>query len=187
MTAILTCGFLCVSQEASAYKYYVTKINRLNVIERNNNQSHYWLNTVETSYTLNLHKGEIVFSLPIENMNYTTWRHAEHKALIAPSIDVNWKLTPSLTADATIGYNQDANTSDIMYKGMSWNNYRTVTVGLDSLPINKTLAANCRLSYLNTSNLLSMNLFAGWSRQNRDFLMEYLCRRLNTGKTQMER
>ncbi len=24
MTAILTCGFLCVPQEASAYKYYVT-------------------------------------------------------------------------------------------------------------------------------------------------------------------
>lgn len=151
------------------------KRNKLSIFEQNkDNASHYWLNTFEPSYTMNLNRAELILSFPMEHINYNVWGKAQSKFLIAPSVDLNWKLTPSLTANINIGYNQDASTTNIMYNGVVGNNYRMFTVGLDSLSVNKSFISNCRLSYLDTSRLLSMNFFMGWVRQNRDYLVEYL-------------
>ena len=54
------------------------------------------------------------------------------------------------------------------------NNYRTFTVGKDSLSVQRTTLANLRLSYLNTVTLLSWNLYAGWTRSTSDHYFESL-------------
>lgn len=67
-----------------------------------------------------------------------------------------------------MAYNQNASNTDPWFNGAMMNNYRTFTVGKDSLSVQRTTLANLRLSYLNTVTLLSWNLYAGWTRSTSD-------------------
>lgn len=137
-------------------------------------KSHYWLHTLEPSYTLTFSKGELAISSPLQYISYTLMNKGYHKYLIAPSADLNLKLTSSLTGDLSLGYNQDVSTNNVNYSGILYNNYRTLTMGIDSLVRSNTTTANIRLSYLNTINLLSMNLYLGWARQSHNYLQDLL-------------
>lgn len=140
-------------------------------------KSHYWLHTLEPSYTIGFSKGELTINVPIEYISYIINGKAYHQCLVAPSADLNIKMTPSLTGNFTIGYNQDVNTNDLNYKGILYNNYRRLTMGMDSICRSNTATANVRLSYLNTFNLLSMNVFLGWSEQSSSYMQD-LCTRM---------
>ncbi len=135
-------------------------------------ESHYWLHTLEPSYTIGFSKGDLTINVPIEYIAYIIKNKAYHQCLVAPSVDLNIKITPSLIGNLAMGYNQDVNTNDLNYKGFLYNNYRTLTVGIDSIDGSNTATANVRLSYLNTFNLLSMNLFLGWSKQSRNYMQD---------------
>lgn len=143
------------------------KLNHLTSDEATTeHESHYWLHTLEPSYTIGFSKGDLSINVPIEYITYIIKNKTYHQYLAAPSVDLNVKITPSLTGNLAMGYNQDVNTNDLNYKGILYNNYRTLTMGIDSIGRSNTATANVRLSYLNTFNLLSMNLFLGWSKQS---------------------
>jgi hypothetical protein len=145
-----------------------------NVLATDNNKSHYWLETIETSYSVNLGNGELSINIPIEYINYNIMSKRFNRFLFAPSADFNLRISNTLTGSLNVGYNQDPNTESIMHKGVLYNNYRTFSVGIDSLSVQNSSVANLRLSYLNTSSLFSMNMFVGWSRQKRDYLPDYI-------------
>ncbi len=149
------------------------KRNRLTSDEAaTEDKSHYWLHTLEPSYTIGFSKGELTINVPIEYISYIINGKAYHQCLVAPSADLNIKMTPSLIGNFTIGYNQDVNTNDLNYKGILYNNYRTLTMGMDSICRSNTATANVRLSYLNTFSLLSMNAFLGWSEQSSSYMQD---------------
>lgn len=139
-----------------------------------NSTSHYWLHTLETSYSINFNKGELSVNLPVEHISYSILGNSFNRFLIAPSLNFDMKLSHSLTGTLDVGYNQEPNTQDVMHKGVTFKNYRDYAIGLDSMSVHNTSKANLRLSYLNTSSLLSMNMLIGWSSRKRDYLPEYL-------------
>lgn len=138
------------------------------------NKSHYWLQTIEPSYSINFAKGDALINLPVEYISYCIFGKDFKRVLFSPSLDLNIKYSPALTGEVEIGYNQEPNTQDLLYKGLAFSNYRNYSIGLDSMSVHNTAKANLSLSYLNTTNLLSMNMLVGWQHEKRDFLPQYL-------------
>ena len=138
--------------------------------------SSYWLHTLEPSYQIEWSGGNIELLLPVEYIRTRCgWRTKnDRKVLFSPSLDVSQRFGYLLRLDASVTYNQNASNTDPWFNGTMMNNYRTFTVGTDSLSVQRTTLANLRLSYLNTVTLLSWNLYAGWTRSTSDHYFESL-------------
>lgn len=138
--------------------------------------SSYWLHTLEPSYQIEWSGGNIELLLPVEYIRTRCgWRTKnDRNVLFSPSLDVSQRFGYLLRLDASVAYNQNASNTDPWFNGTMMNNYRTFTVGTDSLSVQRTTLANLRLSYLNTVTLLSWNLYAGWTRSTSDHYFESL-------------
>ena len=138
--------------------------------------SSYWLHTLEPSYQIEWSGGNIELLLPVEYIRTRCgWRTKnDRNVLFSPSLDVSQRFGYLLRLDASVAYNQNASNTDPWFNGTMMNNYRTFTVGKDSLSVQRTTLANLRLSYLNTVTLLSWNLYAGWTRSTSDHYYESL-------------
>ena len=153
------------------------KHNRLHDAQHTATSS-YWLHTLEPSYQIEWSGGNVELLLPVEYIRtHCGWRtRHDRKVLFSPSLDVSQRFGYLLRLDASVAYNQNASNTDPWFNGTMMNNYRTFTVGKDSLSVQRTTLANLRLSYLNTVTLLSWNLYAGWTRSTSDhyFVSLYL-------------
>ena len=151
------------------------KHNRLHDTQHTATSS-YWLHTLEPSYQIEWSGGNIELLLPVEYIRtHCGWRtRHDRKVLFSPSLDVSQRFGYLLRLDASVAYNQNASNTDPWFNGTMMNNYRTFTVGKDSLSVQRTTLANLRLSYLNTVTLLSWNLYAGWTRSTSDHYFESL-------------
>lgn len=151
------------------------KHNRLHDTQHTATSS-YWLHTLEPSYQIEWSGGNIELLLPVEYIRTRCgWRTKnDRKVLFSPSLDVSQRFGYLLRLDASVAYNQNASNTDPWFNGTMMNNYRTFTVGKDSLSVQRTTLANLRLSYLNTVTLLSWNLYAGWTRSTSDHYFESL-------------
>lgn len=138
--------------------------------------SSYWLHTLEPSYQIEWSGGNIELLLPVEYIRTRCgWRTKnDRKVLFSPSLDVSQRFGYLLRLDASVAYNQNASNTAPWFNGTMMNNYRTFTVGKDSLSVQHTTLANLRLSYLNTVTLFSWNLYAGWTRSTSDHYFESL-------------
>lgn len=138
--------------------------------------SSYWLHTLEPSYQIEWSGGNIELLLPVEYIRTRCgWRTKnDRNVLFSPSLDVSQRFGYLLRLDASVAYNQNASNIAPLFNGTMMNNYRTFTVGTDSLSVQRTTLANLRLSYLNTVTLLSWNLYAGWTRSTSDHYFESL-------------
>lgn len=138
--------------------------------------SSYWLHTLEPSYQIEWSGGNIELLLPVEYIRTRCgWRTKnDRNVLFSPSLDVSQRFGYLLRLDASVAYNQNASNTDPWFNGTMMNNYRTFTVGKDSLSVQRTTLANLRLSYLNTVTLFSWNLYAGWTRSTSDHYFESL-------------
>lgn len=151
------------------------KHNRLHDTQHTATSS-YWLHTLEPSYQIEWSGGNIELLLPVEYIRTRCgWRTKnDRKVLFSPSLDVSQRFGYLLRLDALVAYNQNASNTDPWFNGTMMNNYRTFTVGKDSLSVQRTTLANLRLLYLNTVTLLSWNLYAGWTRSTSDHYFESL-------------
>ena len=151
------------------------KHNRLHDTQHTATSS-YWLHTLEPSYQIEWSDGNIELLLPVEYIRTRCgWRTKnDRKVLFSPSLDVSQRFGYLLRLDASVAYNQNASNTDPWFNGTMMNNYRTFTVGKDSLSVQRTTLANLRLLYLNTVTLLSWNLYAGWTRSTSDHYFESL-------------
>lgn len=151
------------------------KHNRLHDTQHTATSS-YWLHTLEPSYQIEWSGGNVELLLPVEYIRTRCgWRTKnDRKVLFSPSLDVSQRFGYLLRLDASVAYNQNASNTDPWFNGTMMNNYRTFTVGKDSLSVQRTTLANLRLSYLNTVTLLSWNLYAGWTRSTSDHYFESL-------------
>ena len=151
------------------------KHNRLHDTQHTATSS-YWLHTLEPSYQIEWSGGNIELLLPVEYIRTRCgWRTKnDRNVLFSPSLDVSQRFGYLLRLDASVAYNQNASNIDPWFNGTMMNNYRTFTVGKDSLSLQRTTLANLRLSYLNTVTLLSWNLYAGWTRSTSDHYFESL-------------
>ena len=151
------------------------KHNRLHDTQHTATSS-YWLHTLEPSYQIEWSGGNVELLLPVEYIRtHCGWRtRHDRKVLFSPSLDVSRRFGYLLRLDASVAYNQNASNTDPWFNGTMMNNYRTFTVGTDSLSVQRTTLANLRLSYLNTVTLLSWNLYAGWTRSTSDHYFESL-------------
>lgn len=151
------------------------KHNRLHDTQHTATSS-YWLHTLEPSYQIEWSGGNIELLLPVEYIRTRCgWRTKnDRNVLFSPSLDVSQRFGYLLRLDASVAYNQNASNIDPWFNGTMMNNYRTFTVGKDSLSLQRTTLANLRLSYLNTVTLLSWNLYAGWTRSTSDHYYESL-------------
>ena len=151
------------------------KHNRLHDTQHTATSS-YWLHTLEPSYQIEWSGGNVELLLPVEYIcTHCGWRTRNNrKVLFSPSLDVSQRFGYLLRLDASVAYNQNASNTDPWFNGTMMNNYRTFTVGTDSLSVQRTTLANLRLSYLNTVTLLSWNLYAGWTRSTSDHYFESL-------------
>lgn len=151
------------------------KHNRLHDTQHTATSS-YWLHTLEPSYQIEWSGGNIELLLPVEYIRTRCgWRTKnDRKVLFSPSLDVSQRFGYLLRLDASVAYNQNASNTDPWFNGTMMNNYRTFTVGKDSLSVQRTTLANLRLLYLNTVTLLSWNLYAGWTRSTSDHYFESL-------------
>ena len=151
------------------------KHNRLHDTQHTATSS-YWLHTLEPSYQIEWSGGNIELLLPVEYIRTRCgWRTKnDRKVLFSPSLDVSQRFGYLLRLDASVAYNQNASNTDPWFNGTMMNNYRTFTVGKDSLSVQRTTLANLRLSYLNTVTLFSWNLYAGWTRSTSDHYFESL-------------
>ena len=149
------------------------KHNRLHDAQHTATSS-YWLHTLEPSYQIEWSGGNVELLLPVEYIRtHCGWRtRHDRKVLFSPSLDVSQRFGYLLRLDASVAYNQNASNTDPWFNGTMMNNYRTFTVGKDSLSVQRTTLANLRLSYLNTVTLLSWNLYAGWTRSTSDHYFE---------------
>lgn len=138
--------------------------------------SSYWLHMLEPSYQIEWSGGNIELLLPVEYIRTRCgWRTKnDRKVLFSPSLDVSQRFGYLLRLDASVAYNQNASNTDPWFNGTMMNNYRTFTVGKDSLSVQRTTLANLHLSYLNTVTLFSWNLYAGWTRSTSDHYFESL-------------
>ena len=151
------------------------KHNRLHDTQHTATSS-YWLHTLEPSYQIEWSGGNIELLLPVEYIRTRCgWRTKNDRNLLfSPSLDVSQRFGYLLRLDASVAYNQNASNIDPWFNGTMMNNYRTFTVGTDSLSVQRTTLANLRLSYQNTVTLLSWNLYAGWTRSTSDHYYESL-------------
>ena len=137
-------------------------------------RSSYWLHTFEPSYQIEWSGGNIELLFPVEYIHTRfDWTQKDNsKVLFSPSLDFSQRFGYLLRLDASVGYNQNSSNTDPWFNGTMMNNYRTFTVGIDSLSVQRTALANLRLSYLNTMTLLSWNLYAGWTHSTVDHYFE---------------
>ena len=151
------------------------KHNRLHDTQHTATSS-YWLHTLEPSYQIEWSGGNVELLLPVEYIRTRCgWRTKnDRNVLFSPSLDVSQRFGYLLRLDASVAYNQNASNTDPWFNGTMMNNYRTFTVGTDSLSVQRTTLANLRLSYLNTVTLLSWNLYAGWTCSTSDHYFESL-------------
>ena len=151
------------------------KHNRLHDAQQTATSS-YWLHTLEPSYQIEWSGGNVELLLPVEYIRtHCGWRiRHDRQVLFSPSLDVSQRFGYLLRLDASVAYNQNVSNTDPWFNGTMMNNYRTFTVGTDSLSVQRTTLANLRLSYLNTVTLLSWNLYAGWTRSTSDHYFESL-------------
>ena len=151
------------------------KHNRLHDTQHTATSS-YWLHTLEPSYQIEWSGGNVELLLPVEYIRtHCGWRTKnDRNVLFSPSLDVCQRFGYLLRLDASVAYNQNASNIDPWFNGTMMNNYRTFTVGTDSLSVQRTTLANLRLSYLNTVTLFSWNLYAGWTRSTSDHYYESL-------------
>lgn len=151
------------------------KHNRLHDTQHTATSS-YWLHTLEPSYQIEWSGGNIELLLPVEYIRTRCgWRTKnDRNVLFSPSLDVSQRFGYLLRLDASVAYNQNASNTDPWFNGTMMNNYRTFTVGKDSLSVQHTTLANLRMSYLNTVTLFSWNLYAGWTRSTSDHYFESL-------------
>lgn len=151
------------------------KHNRLHDTQHTATSS-YWLHTLEPSYQIEWSGGNIELLLPVEYIRTRCgWRTKnDRNVLFSPSLDVSQRFGYLLRLDASVAYNQNASNTAPWFNGTMMNNYRTFTVGKDSLSVQHTTLANLRLSYLNTVTLFSWNLYAGWTRSTSDHYFESL-------------
>ncbi len=151
------------------------KHNRLHDTQHTATSS-YWLHTLEPSYQIEWSGGNVELLLPVEYIRtHCGWRTKnDRNVLFSPSLDVSQRFGYLLRLDASVAYNQNASNTDPWFNGTMMNNYRTFTVGKDSLSVQRTTLANLRLSYLNTVTLFSWNLYAGWTRSTSDHYFESL-------------
>ena len=137
--------------------------------------SNYWLHVVKPSYSISLSKGEIEFMAPLEYISYKySWRRTiSHRLMFSPSVNMNYRLVNMVNTAITLGYNQDANTTDVFYNALISHNYRTYEKYADSLSVNRKIVASMRLGYLNTASMLSWNVFALFLHAKNDFFKSY--------------
>lgn len=136
----------------------------------------YWLHTIEPQYEYNLPDGTVTLILPVEYVSYSypAGGVETRKALFSPLLDIDYKLGFMTTVDASVGVNRNADTRTIPFTGVMANNYRTLTLGTDSMSFSRTAMADIRLSWLNTATMLSWNVYAGWQQTMQDRYYSYL-------------
>lgn len=138
--------------------------------------SSYWLHTIEPQYEYNLPDGTLTLTLPVEYISYKY--HGSNtkarKVMFSPLLDIDYKLGVMASINVTTGYVRNADTRTVPIDGATVNNYRTVTLGTDSLSFSRTAIASARLSWLNTATMFSWNVYAGWQREESDRYYSYL-------------
>lgn len=135
----------------------------------------YWLHTLEPQYEYQLPDGNVTLTLPVE---YISYRYPQNgirtrKAMFSPMLEIDYKLGSMTNIDASIGTIRNADTKAVPFTGAMRNNYRTLTLGTDSIPFSRTTKADIRLSWLNTVSMLSWNIYAGWQQTKQDLYYSY--------------
>ena len=138
--------------------------------------SSYWLHTLEPQYELNLPDGTLTLTLPLEYISYSSPRRGVkiRKVMFSPMLDIDYRLGTMATIDLNIGINRNADTRTTPFGDAIANNYRTVTLGTDSMSFSRTAMAGARLSWLNTATMLSWNVYVGWQQEKADRYYSYL-------------
>ncbi len=138
--------------------------------------SSYWLHTLEPQYELNLPDGTLTLTLPLEYISYSSPRRGvkTRKVMFSPMLDIDYRLGTMATIDLNIGINRNADTRTTPFGDAIANNYRTVTLGTDSMSFSRTAMAGARLSWLNTATMLSWNVYVGWQQEKADRYYSYL-------------
>ncbi len=136
----------------------------------------YMLHTFAPQYEYDLSGATFTLTLPFEYISYRYPLHGvkTDKAMFSPMLDIDCKLGTMMTVDASVGVNRNADTQAVPFSGMMTNNYRTVTLGTDSIPFSRTTKAEARLSWLNTATMMSWNVYAGWQQTKEDRFYSYL-------------
>lgn len=135
-----------------------------------------WLHTLEPQYEYRLPDGNITLTLPVEHISYRYPQNGiiTRKAMFSPMLDIDYKPGTMTNIDASIGIIRNADTKAVPFTGAMRNNYRTLTLGTDSIPFSRTMKADVRLSWLNTVSMLSWNIYAGWQQTRQDLYYSYL-------------
>ena len=138
--------------------------------------SSYWLHTLEPQYELTLPGGTLTLTLPLEYISYSSPRRGvkTRKVMFSPMLDIDYRLGTMATIDLNIGVNRNADTRTTPFGDAMANNYRTVTLGTDSMSFSRTAMAGARLSWLNTATMLSWNVYVGWQQEKADRHYSYL-------------
>lgn len=136
----------------------------------------YWLHTLEPKYEYNLPDGSLTLTLPVEYISYSYPMRGikTHKVMFSPMLDIDYKLNTMASVDASVGIIRNADTRSVPFYGAIMNNYRTYTLGTDSMSFSRTKTASIRLSWLNTATMLSWNVYAIWQQINQDRYFSYL-------------
>lgn len=154
------------------YKRYETSDSNLG----GDMEGSYWLHTLESQYEYPLPDGNVTLTLPVEYISYQYPRSGVKtlKAMFSPMLDIDYKLGTMTSFDASVGIIRNADTQAVPFTGAMQNNYRTLTLGTDSIPFSRTTKADVRLSWLNTVSMLSWNIYAGWQQTKQDLYYSYL-------------
>ena len=136
----------------------------------------YWLHTLEPKYEYNLPDGSLTLTLPVEYMSYSYPARGikTRKVMFSPMLDIDYKLGTMASIDASAGIVRNADTRSVPFNGAMMNNYRTYTLGTDSMSFSRTKTASIRLSWLNTATMLSWNVYAIWQQISQDRYFSYL-------------
>lgn len=136
----------------------------------------YWLHTIEPVYEIMLGDVDINVNLPVEYISYEYGggRAKRRKVMFSPLVDADFTISTLLTADLTVGLIRGADTQATPFNGIIINNYRTYTVGTDSLQTSRTATVSASLAWLNTASMLSWNIYAGWQQIKRERYWSYL-------------
>ena len=154
------------------YKRYETSSGNLG----GDMEGSYWLHTLEPQYEYQLPDGTATLTLPVEYIFYQYPRSGvkTRKVMFSPMLDIDYKLGTMTSIDASVGIIRNADTQAVPFTGAMANNYRTLTLGTDSLPFSRTITASVRLAWLNTATMLSWNVYAGWQQTKQDLYYSYL-------------
>lgn len=100
----------------------------------------YWLHTLEPKYEYNLPDGSLTLTLPVEYISYSYPMRGikTHKVMFSPMLDIDYKLNTMASVDASVGIIRNADTRSVPFYGAIMNNYRTYTLGTDSMSFSRT-------------------------------------------------